>query len=117
MVASVDEVEASLRKLIGRLEDADEDVRASLRDSLPEARTIALHVTDLDATYWTRLKNGHLSELHAGEPEESEIRITAPSDELVKMIEGNGQVFSAFLMGKVRIEASFSDMMQLRKML
>lgn len=116
-MASEEEVEASLRKLIGRLGDADEGVRASLRESLPEPRTLVLHVTDLDRSYWTLLESGRMGELQTGDPGDAQIRISASSDELVGLIDGNGQVFSAFLLGKIRVEASFSDMLQLRKML
>ena len=114
-LASKEEVEARLNELIDRLGQSDEAAREIGR-SLPDPRTLALHITDLGAWYWTELVDGKLSPLHEGEPEDPHIRIRAASDDLVGLIEGGGNLLSAVTSGRVRIKASFSDLLALRRL-
>jgi predicted lipid carrier protein YhbT len=114
-LASEQEVEERLEALIARL-DANENATGRLRGSLPEDRILSLRVTDLGADYWTSLEGGRLGELQRGAPGQAHIRITASSDDLVQLVDGNGSLFSAYLAGRVRIEASFSDLLRLRKL-
>ncbi|HZD17990.1 MAG TPA: SCP2 sterol-binding domain-containing protein [Actinomycetota bacterium] len=116
-MASVDEVQRKLEELIERLHGSDDELKASLRDSLPEARILHLHVTDLEADFWTELVDGHMGALHRGSPDEAHARIETDSDHFIDMVDGRLHLVSAFLSGKVRVDASFGDMMQLRKML
>lgn len=116
-LASEETVERKLEELIERLHESDDDVKESLRDSLPEPRVLHLHVTDLEAHYWTELVDGHLGTLHRGLPEEPHARIETDSDHFVDLVDGRLHLVSAFLSGKVRVDASFNDMMSLRKML
>lgn len=114
-LASEQEVEERLETLIARL-DENENVAGRLRGSLPEDRILSLRVTDLGADYWTSLEGGRLGTLQRGKHDQAHIRITASSDDLVELIDGNSGLFSAYLAGRVRIEASFSDLMRLRKL-
>jgi predicted lipid carrier protein YhbT len=115
-MASRTEVERKLSGLIARLEASEEGAR-SLSDSLPEPRILAVHVSDLDATYWALLEAGRLGALNQGEPEQADIRVRAPSDVLVDLIDGGGSLFAAYLAGRIRVEASVSDLLRLRKLL
>jgi putative sterol carrier protein len=114
-LASEQEVEERLETLIARL-DENENVAGRLRGSLPEDRILSLRVTDLGADYWASLEGGRLGTLQRGKHDQAHIRITASSDDLVELIDGNSGLFSAYLAGRVRIEASFSDLMRLRKL-
>lgn len=114
-MASTDEVQSKLRELIGRL-DAEE-AKDALRASMSEPRILALHVTDLDVRFWSVLEDGGMGELREGEPEEAHIKITASSDDLVALVDGQLKLVPAFVGGRLKIDASFSDMLQLRKML
>jgi hypothetical protein len=114
-LASKEEVEARLGELIDRLGENEEAARAIGR-SLPDPRILALHVTDLDLRYWTELVAGRLTPLETGEPAEVHIRITTSSDDLVGFVEGGVGLFSAYASGRIRIEASFSDLLKLRKL-
>ncbi len=114
-MATKEEVEARLGELIDRLGENEEAARAIGR-SLPDPRILALHVTDLDLRYWTELAAGRLAPLEHGEPEEAHIRITTSSDDLVGFVEGGVSLFSAYASGRIRIEASFSDLLKLRKL-
>jgi predicted lipid carrier protein YhbT len=114
-LATPEEVETKLQELIARLASSDDAAR-SLGRSLPERRVLTIHVTDLDADWWTTIEGGLLGTLRVGRPESADIHVAAASDDLVHLIDGQGSLFSAYLAGRVRIEASFSDLLRLRKL-
>jgi SCP-2 sterol transfer family protein len=109
-------VEAKLRELIKRLEQANGDVRDSLAGNLPEAKVIEVVVPDLDAVYWTEMSGGRMSTLHTGVAERADIRVKVASDHLVELVDGKRSLFSSVVGGQVKVEASFSDLLRLRKM-
>jgi hypothetical protein len=115
-LATKGEVEAKLRELIARLNRADTDVRGSLADALPERRLVEVVVTDLDAAYWTEMTGGRMGKLHRGAATSPDIRIRAASDPLISLIDGKTSLFSSYLGGQVKVEASFTDLMRLRKL-
>jgi predicted lipid carrier protein YhbT len=116
-VASRTEVERKLHELKERLDASDEGAR-TLGGSLPEARVLALRVNDLDAEFWTELRGGRMGPIHEGSAEQAHIRIRADSDDLVQLIDGPaGGLFSAYLGGRLRVDASLSDLLRLRKLL
>jgi hypothetical protein len=115
-VATKQQVERKLRELIKRLDDADGDVRGSLAGALPDTRTIEVIVPDLGASFWTELSGGKMGTLHAGVPTDPQIRIHVPSDDLVDLVVGRRSLFSSYLSGQVKIEASFGDLLRLRKL-
>jgi predicted lipid carrier protein YhbT len=114
-LASKEEVEERLAELIDQLGN-DEDAARAIDGSLSEPRILTLHVTDLDARYWAELADGRLSPLVEGEPEEAHIRLSARSDDLLDILDGGGNVLNAFVSGRVRIKASFSDLLKLRRL-
>lgn len=114
-LASPEEVETKLRELIARLASND-DVAGRLDRSLPEPRVLVVHVTDLDSDWWTTIEGGRLGELRPGPPPGHDIRVAATSRDLVRLIDGEESLFSAYLAGRVRIEASFSDLLRLRRL-
>ena len=113
-LASKEDVEERLALLIGRL-GADDEAARTLHESLPERRILSLHVTDLDERYWAEMAQGRIGPLQRGAAEDADIRISSTSDELVKLADGGGSVFAAYVAGRVRIQASFSDLMRLRR--
>lgn len=115
-MATKRQVETKLRQLIKRLDQAGHDVHGSLADSLPETRVIEVIISDLGTSYWTELAEGRMDGLHEGAPTEAEIRVRLSSDQLVELVDGKRSLFSAYLAGRVSIEASFSDLLRLRKL-
>jgi hypothetical protein len=115
-VATKRQVEQKLRELIRRLKQADGQVHSSLAETLPESRIIQIVIADIDATYWTTMSGGMMRGLHAGPPPTSDIRIRCSSDHLVEMVDGRRSLFSSYLTGQLKIEASFTDMLRLRKL-
>jgi len=114
-VASESQVEAKLHELIQRL-DGDDGAQGSFASSLPEPRIVALEVTDLGKGYWTELASGRMSDLHDGAPDHWDIRVRAGSDDLVAIVDGHRSLFSAVVSGQVRVDASITDLMRLRKL-
>ncbi|MCA1726721.1 MAG: SCP2 sterol-binding domain-containing protein [Actinobacteria bacterium] len=115
-MATKKQVEAKLAELIARLDDAGDGVRDTLADALPETKVLEVHITDLDERFWTEMVSGHLGELQEGHPPRRDIRISIPSDDLVELVDGRGSLFSKYLSGHVRIDASVGDLMRLRRL-
>lgn len=115
-MATKREVERRLRELIRRLDKADGSVHGSLADSLPEERVIEVEIPDLDAVYWTTLADGRMSTLRSGAPERSDIRVRVDSDHLVDLVDGQRSLFSSYLAGQVKIDASVADLLRLRRL-
>jgi predicted lipid carrier protein YhbT len=115
-LAYKEENERHLRDLIERLGRSDDGAR-ELGRALPERRVLSLRVPDLGADYWTELEEGRLGELREGSQPHPDILVSADSDDLVDLVDGKGTLFSAYLSGRVRIDASVSDLLRLRKLL
>jgi hypothetical protein len=110
-VASSAEVERSLRSLSKRLADA------SPEPGMVPRRTILCVLPDLQAAFRGELKDSKLTGIKkAPTTAETDVRITARSDDLVAMIDGRLSVAFAFLTGKIRIEAPPKDLMMIRRL-
>jgi len=116
-VATARTVEKKLNELIRRLDDAPEEAQDNLARALSSPRVIEITVTDLDGRYWTELADGRFDELHEGPASDAHIRVTASSDDLVAMIDGKKSLFSSYMAGHIKIQASLSDLLSLRKLL
>jgi hypothetical protein len=114
-VATKRQVETKLRELIQRLAKTEEGVNA-LSDALPEPRVIEIRVPDLDASYWSELSDGKMGPLHRGAAERADMRLEAMSDDLVDVLDGRRSMFSSYVAGRMKVEASFADIMRLRKL-
>jgi hypothetical protein len=115
-VATKRQVERKLRELIARMDQADHEAGRAVAEALPEPRIIQVTIPDLPATYWTELSDGKMHGLHQGEPQRADIRVRVASDHLVDLVDGRKSLFPSFLGGQVKIEASLSDMVRLRKL-
>ena len=115
-MASKREVERKLRELIHRLDGSGGQTRGSLSHALPDPRVIEVVVTDLHCAYWTTLAAGATDRLHPGPAADPEIRVRVASDRLVDLVDGRRSLFGEYLAGHVRIDASFSDLLRLRRL-
>jgi putative sterol carrier protein len=115
-MSTKNQVRAKLQQMIDRLDEAGEEAQANLARALPAPKTIQIDVTDLGISYWTELAQGRMGELEEGEALEVDIRMRAKSDDLVAMIDGEVGLMSSFLSGRVRVDASLSDLLALRKL-
>ena len=114
-MATAAECRKALESLTGRLSTMDaKDRAAKLAD-----RTLSCRVTDLGVTYLTRLgPHGAdpVVEAQAG-ASAAQIRFTAKSDDVVAIAEDPGSFAKAWLTGRIKVEGSFLDLLQLRKLL
>ena len=115
-MATKKQVEGKLRELIRRLDQAGDEQQRQLAGALPDPRVIQIDVPDIEALYWTELADGKLRALHAGARDEWDMRVTADSDLLIAMIDGNRNLLTSYLAGHVKVQASLSDIMALRKL-
>lgn len=116
-MASLEDVERKLEELLGRLDGTDEAITGSLRESLPEGRVLTVHVTDLDAHYWAEFADGTMGALRPGTREDAHVRVAVGSDDLVALVDRRAPLLPAFLSGRIRVQASFSDLMLMKKLL
>jgi hypothetical protein len=116
-MASAKQVEQELQTLVDRLAQADPDVHAELDRTLGGSRIVVMDVPDLRATYWSELAGGVMGPIHEGQPPRADIRITSDSDHLIAMIEGTKPLFSSYLAGHVKVQASVSDLLALRRLM
>lgn len=114
-MATAAECRKALESLTGRLADMDaKDRAAKLAD-----RTLSCRVPDLGVTFLTRLGphgTDPIIEASAG-ASAAQIRFTAKSDDVVAISEDPGSFAKAWLTGRVKVEGSLMDLLQLRKLI
>jgi hypothetical protein len=113
-VASKAEVERQLAALMARLDGNETSVRAAI----PGRRVLRCQVTDLGAAWFSVVKDGHVSPPSETSPDgPADITLRVGSDDLVDLVEGRVSFLSALASGKVRVDASFLDLLRLRSLL
>ncbi|GAA5087755.1 putative lipid carrier protein YhbT [Thermocatellispora tengchongensis] len=116
-MATVEECRAALRKLAEQFEEVDEETKAK---HVVE-RTISCHISDLGTTFYGRIHHGGLDpfvdEHAASSNGVADVRLTISSDDLVSLVAGELDMARALFSGRVKVEASFGDLLRLRKLL
>ncbi len=115
-MATIEECRSALDKLSDNLASADGDVRSAAALD----RSLSCHIKDLDVTFTGRLKDGRIEvrDTHEGAPrEKAQIRLVMTGDDLVAMVNGELNFAKAWAAGRVKLEAGFRDLLQLRKLL
>ncbi|MET8474596.1 SCP2 sterol-binding domain-containing protein [Streptomyces sp. NPDC006422] len=115
-MATTEECRAALDKLSDNMAGADGDVRAAAALD----RSLSCRITDLDVTFSGRLQDGRIEVLdtRSGPPaEKAQIRLAMTGDDLVAMVNGELNFAKAWASGRVRLEASFRDLLRLRTLL
>lgn len=111
-MATSEEIDAIMADLLHRFQDLDGPARALL----PGRRIIEAHCPDLDLTLFGELNRGVLTRLDHPHPR-PDIRISVDSEDLVRLSEGELSVAEAYLSGRIRIDASVSDLLRFRAVL
>jgi hypothetical protein len=109
-------IEQCIKALEGILGDLARNPAAAGLDRRPSCR-----LTDLDQVVLGRLSAGAVRDLHAV-PDgpavpRADIRLTMTSDDLVALTEGDLNFGSAWMSGRVKLEAGLRDVLRLRKLL
>jgi hypothetical protein len=112
-VASVEECEAALRHLAARLRSVD----AETREQHVVDRTLSLWVSDLKESFTGRLGEDGLTDITRGGQLDAQVRIRLKSDDLVALTKGEMSFPVAWATGKVKVDASITDLLRLRTLL
>jgi hypothetical protein len=113
-MASLDECQAALEELAGRLAAVDPKRREK---TIPD-RSLSLHLLDLDVFLTGVLHSGELTGIALGDPRgpKADIRLSMTSDDLIALTEKRLSFPHAWATGKVRLDASFRDLLRLRSL-
>ncbi|MFG2719184.1 SCP2 sterol-binding domain-containing protein [Streptomyces sp. NPDC048416] len=115
-MATMQECRGALDRLSDNLARAEGDVHAAAALD----RSLSCHITDLDATFVGRLRDGRIAVLDTvpGPPrDKAQIRLAMTGDDLVAMVGGELNFAKAWASGRVRLEAGFRDLLRLRALL
>jgi hypothetical protein len=110
-VASPEECKAAIAQLAARLAGPG-DHRAEGLD-----RSVSAEVTDLGVVFRGHLHDGVLDEITTDEGPPAQIRLILSSDDLVLLARGELSLGPAWLSGRVKLQASLTDMLRLRTMI
>jgi hypothetical protein len=113
-VATKEECAAALNRLAAKLGGLDGERRAN--NSLE--RTVSCTVPDLGIAFHGRMKDAQLLDVvtyDAGAVPNAQIKLTIPSDDLPALVDGRLNFLQAWASGRIKVSASFGDMLKLRK--
>jgi len=79
-------------------------------------RTLSCTVPDLGVTFAGRLRQGGLHDISTDTAAPAQIRLTVNSDDLVALSRGEISAGAAWSQRRLRVDASFMDLMRLRSM-
>ena len=109
-MATIEQCQEALKEFAGKLGGMDDSNKTLVR-------TVSLRVPDLDITFHGVLREGSLEDVSTEPKERAQIRLTINSDDLIALVAGDLNFASAWARGRVKLEASFSDLLRLRKLL
>jgi putative sterol carrier protein len=110
-MASVDECRQALDRLAARLADREPARRKSGFN-----RSLGCRVRDLEVDFRGRFADGLLTDVEEGSNPRAQIRLTLASDDLVKLVDGQLKVASAWATGRMRVDASVRDILRLKSL-
>ncbi|WP_439331940.1 SCP2 sterol-binding domain-containing protein [Nonomuraea deserti] len=115
-MASVEECRTALARLVDQFDEIDEADRAK---HVVE-RTVSCRVSDLDVTFYGRLTHGGLDPFTETPPSDgkpADVKLTIVSDDLIALVDGELDLARALLGGRVKVDASFGDLLRLRRLI
>jgi hypothetical protein len=114
-VATKDECAAALDRLAAKLGGLDDDRRAKNDFE----RTVSCTVPDLGVAFHGRMKQARLVGVvdyeDIGRLPNAQIKLTIPSDDLLALVDGRLNFIQAWTAGRIKVSASFGDLLKLRK--
>ena len=111
-MATVDECRTALQEVATRLSGDPSTGRKIDFD-----RSVACTIPDLKIAFHGRLREGVISGFTDGDDPKAQIRLTVGSDDLLALVAGTLKFSSAWSSGRLTLNASFSDLLKLRKLL
>lgn len=111
-MATVQECRAALARLAAALADNADEVRRKVDLD----RRLLCRVTDLGTAFHARLRHGELVDIAEGEAD-AQIVLSATSDDLIAMVDGEIDFARALATRRVSVQANPFDLIKLRKLL
>jgi len=114
-VATAEECRQALEKLTGQIATMDpKDREAFLAD-----RELSCTVTDLGVTFLTHIRPDGASPVTVanGADPPAQVRFSVKSDDLVAIANDPGLFIRFWLTGRLKMQASLSDLLRLRKLI
>lgn len=114
-MATAEECRQALEKLTNQIVDMDpRDREAFLAD-----RELSCTVTDLGVTFLTHIRPDGASAVTVanGSDEPAQVRFSVKSDDLVAIADDPSLFIRSWLTGRLKVQASFSDLLRLRKII
>ena len=112
-MATVDECEAALHDVAALLHSVD----AELREQHAVDRTVTCWVSDLKVCFSANLGSHGLSDITRGGQHDGQVRVKVTSDDLIALTKGELSLPVAWATGRVKVDASISDLLRLRALL
>lgn len=112
-MATVEECDEAIKVLATRF-GADGGARSGGLD-----RSVSASITDLGLRYRGHMHDGVLDDIQRVGDDDApgQIRLTMSSDDLMALAAGEVSIGSAWMSGRLKVQASFPDMLRLRSML
>lgn len=109
----MEECRAALARLTANLAtNADE-----VRDKVKLDRTMVCRVTDLGVAFRGRLVGGRLVDIAEADDPDAKIALSAASDDLIAMVDGELDFVRALASRRVSVSANPLDLLKLRSLL
>ncbi|NUS71800.1 MAG: sterol-binding protein [Corynebacteriales bacterium] len=110
-MATIEETRAALERLAAAIEKKSGSQESTLE------RSVSTNIPDLGTGFHGRLAEGKLQDITDGTDEDAQITLTANSDDLVALSNGELNFANAWASGKLKVDASFMDLLKLRSLL
>jgi putative sterol carrier protein len=112
-IESVEEAVARMEAGFWRRYHASPDLQRKLAG---KTRVIQLSVPDAES-YWFRIEDGKLSAVEPGLHPAPDAVVTTRKSDLLAVFNGELRAMQAYLTGRVRVKASFSDLLFAKSLL
>lgn len=108
-MATVEQCEHALHELADRLAASN-----GAQSKAGFDRSISCTIRDLGVIFTGRLKDGQLIGIGQAASRDAQVRLTMTSDDLLALVDGQLKMASAWVTGRVKIEAGPRDLIRLR---
>lgn len=109
----MEECRAALARLTAHLAANAEDIRGKVTLD----RTMVCRVTDLGVAFHGRLVDGELVDVAEGDDPDAKIALSAASDDLIAMVDGELDFVKALASRRISVSANPFDLIKLRNLL
>jgi hypothetical protein len=111
-MATLEECREALVRLSGALARVDPDKR----ESAITDRSVSAYITDLDVMFNGRLDADGFHDITTDPAPRAQLRLSMKSDDLLALADGAVSFGQAWARGRLKVEASFGDLLRLRRL-